>query len=154
MTTSSNMPAITIRYIRSGEDTTASDDDTLRITYSHVQNDTQDIVVRCVFTPGQQSKKVGHEFYDTIPNVLEYLMVTFKLLRRDNDPYDSVQADIPAYPSFLFSVDKLKPSTQRLLIKAVSSVMNDWPWLTTSCKEKNCGRYFSNCDCMEIEENM
>ncbi len=152
--TTPTMPAITLRYIRS-DPSTEEDDDTLRITFSHFTNNNQDPVMKCVFTPGQQNTKKSHEFFDLVDNVEEYLALTFKLLRRDDDPYDSIQADIPAYPSFIFSISNFKPSCQRLVLKAISSVMNDWPWYTksskSSCTEKDCGRYFAPCDCMEVD---
>lgn len=150
MSTSYKMPTITIRFIRTGEDTTKDDDDVLSIRYSHMHG--PHTMVNCLFAPGQMSKKTGHEFVDSMENVIEYLALTFKLLRRDSDPYDSIQADIPAYPSLLFSVSTFKPSTQRLVLKALASVMMDWPCTVDLCKDNSRGRYFATSDCMDVDD--
>ena len=149
------MPAITIRYIRSGPDA-PDQDDTLRITYSHCNPETQETITKCVFTPGDQSKKKGQEFYATSHELMVYLSLTFKLLRRDDDPYDSVQVDLPVYPQFLFMVSNFKNTKQNLILRAVASVVFDWPSFASESKECNdnaCGRYYASCDCMEVEND-
>lgn len=156
MSEESMTPSITIRFIRFSEpgQDDKKNDDVLRINPSEWNCG----MFKCSFTLGKTTKQYSHEFEADADNLYEYLRLTLALLRRDDDPFENIQFDLPAYPQFLFTIKTFGPKKQTLILDAISSVVKDWPVSVVKskdnapCKDYSCGRYFASCDCMDETE--
>lgn len=110
---------IQIRFIRKGAPD-PSRDDILKVTKVGENS------MRIVYT----EKNVHDEFTDYLhvsyAQFIAYIYRTILLLTLDEDPFQSVQLFVPAYPTVLLSVGALKENTGYIL-EMLTNTMSNWP---------------------------
>jgi hypothetical protein len=69
-----------------------------------------------------------YSFTANVNGVLDYLETTTNLLQKDDEPFKSIQFNLPAYPRIMVNLEKLRDDDfMESLWRAISSVCNDWP---------------------------
>jgi hypothetical protein len=121
-------PSVTLRFIRDTATDSSKMDDILRITpSSSVNPELSAFVVKFSpaksFAPGSYENQVSwnHE------QVYEYVSSLLMLLTLDNDPFKSVQLDLPLAPSLLFEVSKLSERIPHILRMLYTTLTTSWP---------------------------
>jgi hypothetical protein len=124
-------PSVTLRFIRNTATNSSKTDDVLRITPSPSLNpELSNFVVKFSpakeFAPGSFENQVcwTHE------QVYEYVSNLLTLLTLDNDPFKSVQLDLPLAPSLLFEVATLTDRIPHILRFLYTTLTTSWPTFT------------------------
>jgi hypothetical protein len=115
---------IELRFIRRSEtgqlQHDASLDDTLKVTKLGENN------VRCVYTERSVDGATVDVQTLSYQQCLVYIYRIFNLLTLDEDPFESVQLYLPAYPSVLLKVETLRSHIPQLM-EALASTCVQWP---------------------------
>ena len=86
-----------------------------KVTYLDVELDTANKTTRYSFTANATG-------------VREYLETTMNLLQKDDEPFERLQFNLPAYPRIMVNLEKLQDDEfMETLWRAIASVCDDWP---------------------------
>lgn len=112
---------ICIYLIRKGKN--ASRDDVIKIN----QNLDNPKLLNVKYLDKDSDK--NYSFTDTWDNVAQYLENIFLALPLDEDPFESVQFTLPAYPSLMISVKNLNldDAFMDTMWDMLKSVVDGWP---------------------------
>ena len=123
-------PSVTIRFIRNAD--SSKTDDILRIvpSPSSVNHELNTFVVKFSFAKSFAPVSYENQVSWNHAQVYEYVSSLLMLLTLDNDPFKSVQIDLPLAPSLLFEVSTLSSRIPHILRILYTTIMNSWPTYT------------------------
>jgi hypothetical protein len=124
-------PSVILRFIRNGATDSSKTDDVLRITpYPSMNPEVNTFLVK--FSPAKEFALGSYEnqVYWTHDQVYDYVSNLLTLLTLDNDPFKSVQLDLPLAPSLLFQVATLSDRIPHILRFLNTALTNSWPTFT------------------------
>ena len=78
------------------------------------------------YTYGESNNKTPHQVVLNDKAVFRWMRNLIGLLEKDNDPFESVQLDLPFMPSVLFDVPKLGDAYHTVL-DALEFHLDNWP---------------------------
>ena len=123
-------PSVTLRFIRNAD--SSKTDDILRIvpSPSSVNPELNTFVVKFSFAKSFAPVAYENQVSWNHEQVYEYVSSLLMLLTLDNDPFKSVQIDLPLAPSLLFEVSTLSSRIPHILRILYTTLMNSWPTYT------------------------
>ena len=86
-----------------------------------------------------------YTFTASAQGVQEYLKTTLDLLQKDDEPFQRLQFNLPAYPRIMVDLRKLQDEAfMDTIWHAIASVCDDWPLrLPNKVEETTSQRYFN-----------
>ncbi len=74
----------------------------------------------------KSSKCMARKISMSRTQVFEYLSLVFRMVKEDDDPFDSLQIIYPAMPTILFSVSRLDSETRNLIYDGLAMTFDSW----------------------------
>lgn len=68
-----------------------------------------------------------HFFYASGTETYAYIYDLLFALKRDTAPYESIQVNIPCFPSVIYKVTEMTPELCGMLVARVDEVLKNWP---------------------------
>lgn len=100
--------------------------------------------------------RLSHLMTYTAVGLHTYIRSLLTLLRRDTDPFESIQFIFPGFPSVLYTMERLKSeSLCDSLMDLVHLTVHSWPVYPEAAendKECECEEEEEECDCEDEEE--
>ena len=86
-----------------------------------------------------------YSFTASAQGVREYLNTTLDLLQKDDEPFQCLQFNLPAYPRIMVDLRKIQDNEfMESIWHAISSVCDDWPLrLPNKLEETTSQQYFN-----------
>jgi len=73
-------------------------------------------------------KRTKFSFTASATGVREYLETTLNLLRKDDEPFQRLQFNLPAYPRIMVDLKKIQDAEfMETIWRAIASICDDWP---------------------------
>ena len=111
--------SLQIRFIRKGVPD-PSRDDILKVTKVGENS------LRLVYSERNAYDTFTDYLHVSYAQFIAYIYRTILLLTLDEDPFQSVQLFVPAYPTLLLSVGALKENTGNIL-EMITNTISNWP---------------------------
>lgn len=110
---------VVFRFLRKPPHSSSKKDDILTIQSSGPSTYT-------ITYQDKHSKCMARKISLNRRQVFEYLSLVFRMLREDDDPFESLQVFYPAMPTVLFSVKRLDSETRDLLYDSLEMTLDSW----------------------------
>lgn len=68
-----------------------------------------------------------HFFFGVEKDVMNYIYDLLRGARRDTDPYEYVQFNLPCFPSFIYKTAQLTDDLCDMLMRRTQQVVANWP---------------------------
>lgn len=118
---SSGMPRnrVMFRLLRKPPQESAKKDDIITIQSSGPSSYT-------ITYQDKSSKCMARKISLNRQQVFDYLSLVFRMVKEDDDPFDSLQIVYPAMPTVLFSIRRLDSETRNLIYDGLSMTFDSW----------------------------
>lgn len=99
-----------------------------------------------IYADHGEGNVMKYSFTASAQGVREYLNTTLDLLQKDDEPFQCLQFNLPAYPRIMVDLRKLQDKEfMDSIWHAIASVCDDWPLrLPNKVEETTSQRYFNS----------